>query len=218
MDLVALVFQKAAARQKALLIVALAVVSSFYSVWSYKKSLNWRDDRALWGESLKGSPENHLALHSLGYLDFKEGRDAEAIERLSKALDLNLKSPHPDPTMVLLTRKVLANAYQRHGLMDRAMAEYEEVLKFEPEDPVAGFNLGTIYESMGRVNDAIELYEKALYFAKRPELLREVILRLGEGYAKTGRVDEALAVYERGAEAFPGDPEFLKRAGALMRG
>lgn len=214
---IALVFQKAAARQKALLIVALAVVSSFYSVWSYKKSLNWRDDRALWGESLKGSPENYLALHSLGYLDFKEGKDAEAIERLSKALDLNLKSPHPDPTMVLLTRKVLANAYQRHGLMDRATAEYEEVLKFEPEDPVAGFNLGTIYESMGRVNDAIELYEKALYFAKRPELLREVILRLGEGYARTGRVAEALAVYERGAEAFPGDPEFLKRAGALMR-
>lgn len=198
------------------LIVALAVVSSFYSVWSYKKSLNWRDDRALWGESLKGSPENYLALHSLGYLDFKEGRDAEAIERFSKALDLNLKSPHPDPTMVLLTRKMLANAYQRRGFLDLATVEYEEVLRFEPEDPVAGFNLGTIYESMGRLNDAMELYEKALYFVKRPELLREILLRLGEGYARTGRVAEALAVYERGAEAFPGDPEFLKRAGALM--
>jgi len=216
--LIALVFQRgllySAVWRKAL-IIALAVVSAFYSVWSYKKSLNWGDDRALWEASLKGGPGNYLALHSLGYIALKEGRDIEAMELLSKALKFNLEGSHPDPTMVLLTRKILANAYQRGGLSDLAALEYEEVLRYEPEDPVAGFNLGTIYEGMGRPGDAIDLYEKALYFAKRPELLREIILRLGEGYAKAGRATEARALYERGAEAFPGDPEFQQRARVL---
>ena len=94
--------------------------------------------------------------------------------------------------------------------------EYEEVLRYEPENPVAGFNLGMIYEGMGRPDDAIELYEKALYFVKRPELLREIILRLGERYARAGRAPEARALYERGSEAFPGDPEFQQRARVLQ--
>ena len=110
----ALVFQRGlpySVAWRKTLIIALAVASATYSVWSYKKSLNWMDDRALWEASLKGGPGNHLALHSLGYIAFKEGRDIEAIDKLSKALKFNLEKSHPDPTMVLLTWKVLAHAY-----------------------------------------------------------------------------------------------------------
>ncbi|MBI5641953.1 MAG: tetratricopeptide repeat protein [Deltaproteobacteria bacterium] len=209
----ALSFRKILSARGALIpaLVLLIFATAVYSVWARQRSFFWKDDRTLWARALEGSSSNYLALHSIGYMDLKEGRTDAAVTGLREALRLNNGSYYPDPTMLLLTRKVLAAAYHRNGFLKEAASEYSEVLRVEPEDAVAGFNLGTIYEGQGHTNDAMELYSKAILFAKNPALSREIRIRLGDNYSRMGQKAEAAANYEEALRLSPGDPSLINR-------
>ncbi len=68
-----------------------------------------------------------------------------------------------------IIRDVAARAYQRKGELDKAIAEYEKLIIFDPESenrhlipPVYHFRLAKLYEEKGWEGKAIEHYEKFL--------------------------------------------------------
>ncbi len=68
-----------------------------------------------------------------------------------------------------LIRDVLARAYQSKGELDKAIAEYERLITFDPDGenrllihPVYHFRLAKLYEEKGWEGKAIEHYEKFL--------------------------------------------------------
>jgi tetratricopeptide (TPR) repeat protein len=85
-------------------------------------------------------------------------------------------------------RKSLQNAltYTQQGKWDRAIAEYEAILKADPRDLTVCNNLGDLYARAGKAADAIDQYVK-----------------LGELYRADGLSVKAIAVYKKIAKLDP---------------
>lgn len=80
-------------------------------------------------------------------------------------LVLLYNTPHP--------RDVLARVYQRKGDLERAIAEYEKLIKFDPNSkerrlihPVFYYRLAKLYEQRNLIKKASENYEKFLDLRK----------------------------------------------------
>jgi serine/threonine protein kinase/DNA-binding SARP family transcriptional activator len=104
-----------------------------------------------------------------------EGSLDQAIAYLEKAAPVG-KPPLiqlMDPYNYPFIKDVLARVYQRKGELDKAIAEYERLVTFEPEcegrcliHPLYHYRLAKLYEEKGWNGKAIEHYEKFLDFWK----------------------------------------------------
>jgi len=65
-------------------------------------------------------------------------------------------SPHP------VSRFNLANIYQRQGLPEKAIGQYQKVIALDPADFEALNNLGVAYAMQGELEKAIAEWEKVL--------------------------------------------------------
>jgi pilus assembly protein FimV len=79
-------------------------------------------------------------------------------------------------------RKALQNAlsYTQQGKWDKAIAEYQSIVKADPRDLTVCNNLGDLFARVGRTAEAIEQY-----------------LKLGELYRADGLSVKAIAVYKK---------------------
>lgn len=79
-------------------------------------------------------------------------------------------------------RKALQNAlaFTQQGKWDKAIAEYQTILKADPKDLTVCNNLGDLFARAGKLGDAIEQY-----------------LKLGELYRADGLAVKAIAVYKK---------------------
>jgi tetratricopeptide (TPR) repeat protein len=81
-----------------------------------------------------------------GYLAMKSGDRAGAIADFTEALR------HLPPSSGIDSREdCLANAYQQFGMLPEAVAEYQRILKQNPNYPLAAFHLGEVYRQMGNI-------------------------------------------------------------------
>jgi tetratricopeptide (TPR) repeat protein len=83
---------------------------------------------------------------------------------------------------------------------ERGAAVLEYAARVYPEDPAVQYNLGIAYEALGRAEDAIGAYRKAL------ELESDLIpayLNLGGAFFQLGRLDDAARAYELGLQQNP---------------
>lgn len=85
-------------------------------------------------------------------------------------------------------RKALQNAlsYTQQGKWDKAIAEYQSIVKADPRDLTVCNNLGDLFARVGRTAEAIEQY-----------------LKLGELYRADGLSVKAIAVYKKIAKLDP---------------
>lgn len=108
-------------------------------------------------------------------------------------------TPRNDDPQEQIERGVAAH---KAGRVDQATALYEEVLKREPANAVAHFNLGVAHQEAGRNAEAEKHYRQALDsnadFA--PALFNLAILQ-----ERTGRVEEAVATYNKLLESNPNE-------------
>jgi tetratricopeptide (TPR) repeat protein/DNA-binding winged helix-turn-helix (wHTH) protein len=81
-----------------------------------------------------------------GYLAMKSGDRQGAIASFTEALK------HLPPSSGIDSREdCLADAYHEFGMLPEAAAEYERILKQNPNYPLAAFHLGEVYRQMGDV-------------------------------------------------------------------
>jgi tetratricopeptide (TPR) repeat protein/DNA-binding winged helix-turn-helix (wHTH) protein len=92
-----------------------------------------------------------------GYYALKTGRADEAIEHFKK-----IAGRPPLVWNVDGVEDCLANAYLELGRWDDAVAEYERLLRLNPNYPLAEYHLGQAYERKGRHDRARAAYERFL--------------------------------------------------------
>jgi tetratricopeptide (TPR) repeat protein len=101
------------------------------------------------------------ALRSLhyfrGYLALKSGREAEAFENFKEVL-----RHRPLIWDIDSFEDCLANAYLETGRVDEAIAEYERILRLNPNYPLAHYHLARSYERKGLPERARTSYERFL--------------------------------------------------------
>ena len=198
-----------------LAVIAVLAAALPFALLARQKSAAWESDRTLWGAALAAQSGNYVAVHSIAVEYFREGRHDEAAALFEDSLNANLSTEHPDQSMVLLTRKVLPQAYIKAGLEAKAEVSLEEYLKLVPDDAPSLYNLAFIKHRKGACHDAVELYQLAAVFSKDAALSARTHYNMGECYRSLGMSDEALRSFREALRYAPGDSLILDRIGAL---
>jgi tetratricopeptide (TPR) repeat protein/DNA-binding winged helix-turn-helix (wHTH) protein len=99
-----------------------------------------------------------------GRLDLLAGRSTEAIANLKEALKHRAPTWDIDPL-----EDCLANAYLELGQLDEAIAEYNRILKLNPNYPLVQYHLGQAYERKGQPDEARESFERFLQIWKEAD-------------------------------------------------
>jgi protein O-GlcNAc transferase len=100
----------------------------------------------------------------------------------------------------IATLEMLSTIYYRLNQYDLSKYYIEEVLKIEPDDAYANYNLGNIFRGKRQLDEAISCYRKALQFAPG---MAEAYINLGSIYREKGQLDEAIFCYQSALETNP---------------
>jgi serine/threonine protein kinase/Flp pilus assembly protein TadD len=102
----------------------------------------------------------------------------------------------------------LAKLDTRRGDPQSAQREYLEAIRINPKSADAQFNLGFVYFSQKRYEDALRQYEKVVTL--KPPYLADVFYNLSACYEQMKRKSDAIAALRRGLVAVPGS-ELLRQ-------
>jgi Flp pilus assembly protein TadD len=130
-----------------LLLLAFATI-----VWD--RARDWRDEEALYRQTLEYAPESARVRLNLGNLYLERGETERAAAQFAAGL-----TGHPNDSD-LLTNAGLT--WMSLGRFVAAEGALERVVELEPEDPQAWANLGALYGTTGRLDAARRAYGEAL--------------------------------------------------------
>ena len=89
----------------------------------------------------------------------------------------------------------LAFAQQKQGKFAAAIADYQEILTFRPEEAQVYYYLGSALLQDDRLKEAMNTYEKVLSLA--PNSFPDTYYNLGFLYQKLGRTNKAIDAYKK---------------------
>lgn len=108
---------------------------------------------------------------------------------------------------------LLGNKYGKQGEFDKALQEFSAILKDYPDDVVALMNKGITLSFMGRLDEAEQVFEKALKIQPGNPLLHK---HLADIFEKKGNVKSAKEQYQRIIQLVPEGTELAKLAEAKL--
>jgi len=183
-------------RAAAPVLAFLAILLSLYAVGTLRRNLVWRDDLALWSDTVKKSPEAAIAYSSLGKALFEENRLDEAEAAYKKSLMLL-----PDTPDAL---NDLGALYGRKGQLAEAVLCLKRAIMLQPGNFAAHNNLGIVYMLEGRVPEAIREFRESIriwpYFG-------DAYFNLGNAYLDLGRPEDAARELEEAVRLVPERPD-----------
>jgi Tfp pilus assembly protein PilF/SAM-dependent methyltransferase len=154
----------------------------------------------LYREVLAAHPDHADALHLSGMIALQQGRAADALAPIRRAIAINAK--------VAAYHFHHAFALQSLNDMKGAVEGYQSALALKPDDPDTCNNMGNALAALGRLDEAEASFRKAITLAPRHASAH---CGLGMMLGRQGHQDEAMACY-RTALSF--DPH---HAGALVQ-
>lgn len=120
-----------------------------------EKAGNYDQAIAILQETAAADPTKDLIWAYLGDAYVGGKKYNEAIDAFQKAIAIKGDS--------VLYVNALANAYNKAGQTDKAIAEYTKAAQMDPANAAtAYFNMGAVYTNTGKVDDAIAAFDKVI--------------------------------------------------------
>ena len=142
------------------------------------------DARMSYGLMLEVEPQNLIANHLSGVLEYQEGRLENAYRLFSSACSIN-----PDYPESLFYRGIVLAATHRQ---EAAVADFDKVLSLKPDHAEALFNKGLALVDLDDMSNAQEAFEKAI--SARPGYVK-ALFNLGNVLKSQQKLDDALVAY-----------------------
>ena len=146
---------RAVALRRAAAAAGVAVLG-LLGVLTFRHAQEFASAETLWRDTLTKNPGCFMCHTNYGFLLYREGRVADAIDHFQASLRLK-----PDNVPALLN---LAKVDEDRGRFDEAASELRSALAVDPSDPTVLVNLGTVYTKAGRYEDAAATYREALRY------------------------------------------------------
>ena len=161
--------------------------------------------RALYEQVLAAHPRHAEALHLLGYLWFQKGDPIRALDLIGRAIALQPANPGYRYNRALILKET--------GRLEDAAADFREVARLQPADVDAWCDLGEALLALGRPEEALAAWDRAVALRPSPDLHanRGVALR------QSGRLDEALAAQDRALALNSADAETWSNRGNVLK-
>jgi len=160
LDQAAELAKKAGRQSKSMVLVSLLVAAErgdFAAAKEYNQQLIARTPYA--DRGFREAPRR--ITFARGYIALKSGHAAEAIEFFTQTLRLP-----PSVWKIDSYEACLADGYLALGRVDEAIAEYERILRLNPNYPLAHYHLGQAYDRKGRADRAQAEYQQFLQIWK----------------------------------------------------
>jgi tetratricopeptide (TPR) repeat protein len=158
-------------------ITIFSIILLFYSSFTIKQNIIWKDGITLWGNVIKKFPDAWKAYHNRGNAYVKSGLLDEAIKDFTKAIQLNPKYAGNYHNR--------GNAYVKSGLLDEAIKDFTKAIQLNPYYATAYNNRGNTYGMKGLLDEAIKDFTKAI--------------QLNPNYA-TAYYNRGFAYYQKGSK------------------
>jgi protein O-mannosyl-transferase len=158
--------------------LAVCAVVTLLAILTIARNAVWRDSATLWGAVIARNPESADAYNNLGIVYMQRGRNEEAEEILTHAVNLrpDFASAHNN----------LANVYRVTGRYDKALEEFNKAMGLT-HDAVYSANvyigIGMVHEARGEYSKALEAYEQAVRL--NPVYLDDSLLRAHIGACRS---------------------------------
>jgi protein O-mannosyl-transferase len=162
-----------------------------------KAEENYREATRLW-------PEYQRAWASLGDIDSRLGRPADAVAAYKKALTLDAKDAG--------TTINLAMAYEQLGDNRSAEEQLQRAIALAPKESGALTDLGALYQQEGRIDDAIKAFQTAIENNPSDPI---PYFDMAVMFQQRGQDDVALRFYKKVLQLRPDDPDTLVNLGKL---
>ena len=189
-----------------------------YSFRAHSYNSYWTHERVLWNYTLGCNPQSFRAYSHLGVQHYREGKYPEAIEDLTKAIQLgyeddyvnrgsalmelkNYEAAIEDYNQAIAYRPDGAKAFFGRGLVyfemrqyERAIDDYTQAIELQTDYSKAYNNRGLAYENLNRREEALENYAEATRLDPDNGAAHN---NLGRALVYAGRLKEAIQSYQR---------------------
>jgi protein O-mannosyl-transferase len=156
---------------------------------------HWQSGDTMFRHALEVTEDNHIACYNLARLHLRRSEYPQAVELLRQADKILPNTPD-----ILLN---LGTALHEGQIsMPEARATYLAAVAAAPESPLAYNNLGNLSSGMGRHEEAVGYYEKALELD--PEYF-DTLYNYAGTLLELRRFTDAAAAYDRALKLSPRD-------------
>jgi len=170
-----------------------AVIIGLFSYMTADRNAVWKDDIALWEDTVQKSPGAAVAYNNLGQAYNDGGRTDLAVAAYRTALKLK-----PDYAM---TYNNMGSLMADQGRIEESFRAYEMALTLNPDYPAAHYNLGRLFDDQGHPEQAALEYQTAIRLVPG---FAEAHNNLGSIYAEQGNLDEAVREFRIALGLKPG--------------
>jgi len=124
------------------------------------------------------------AYHMLGFINFVEGKNDEAIHELSEAINLDQYDAD--------SYRLRGDVYADQGEIDLALNDINRAIEIDPKDEYSYNSRGRIYATTGEINRAIDEFDKATSLNDKYD---EAYVNRGDAYRDKKDYNRAIADY-----------------------
>jgi tetratricopeptide (TPR) repeat protein len=172
-------------------------LSGVLATMSWRQTLTWYDDEALWRHALAhGAAGSDVAQSSFGGVLANQGRLDEAIAHYTEAVRLN-------PNNFRARFNLGTNLAQRNRL-DEAIDQFRAAVRLAPKSWEPHYNLGLALARQGHYAEAVAEFARAAELEPRAAPIHS---NWGLALALQGRYAEAIPHYREALRLWPNYPE-----------
>jgi len=199
----------------------------------------WQDSLTLAQRMLKLAPNSAGVNAHLGFVLNLQGRQAEAVEHLQKAISLDSASAvayynlgvaleqqkKPEEALRYYRQALdvvprfaaadynIANIFKSQNKFDDAAAYYRLAIQAKPTYVDAHNNLGNILRSQGKLDEAVSHFQEALRFKSKSA---EIYYNLAITLQRQGKLEDAAKHYSQALQLKPDWPPALHGLASLL--
>ena len=162
--------------------------------------------RQLAEEAIGLDPNYALAYRALGSVTIADvwlGLSKDPQESLKKCVELYRKAIVLDDSLAIV-HAALGYTFTMMRQYDEALAEGEKAISLEPNSPDVLYHYGSILMFIGRREEAISVFRKALRLNPKPP--NTYYRHFGAALRDLGQYDEAIALQKKAIQQEPNDP------------
>jgi tetratricopeptide (TPR) repeat protein len=166
-------------RLKLLVRTFFALLIAYYGINTWKEIPTWHDNGTVYRRVAESAPENDVGFLGLGLFYLSREDYAAAEQNYLVALQ---KSKTPQTRAESLVALGTINGIRNN--FEKSESYLQEAVKIDPNNSDGWSGLGNVAWVLGRTDEAISFYEKALSI--RPNYF-EAAMNLAAAYDKTGQ-------------------------------
>ena len=176
--------------------VIITMVVACYSILTYQRNKVWRDEFALWNDTVGKSPHKARPYNNRGFSYLIHGNFDQAMLDFNKAIALD-----PNTAMAYINRGAI---YEAQGKIFKALVQYTEACMIMPKLGIAYHNRAVIYNKLGQLSEAISNATKVIEIDPSDPngyITRSVL------YSKQGDFNRAISDINKALEIDPNNKE-----------